>query len=1184
MHQRPGRCFPGTRTLCRVDHSGGKRQDPRINSGASTSYSNWVDGDTNGQVAHWSEGQFVPYIVTINGLKAGTNHTLTIRYDPVSHGRHAIDYLGSFDTTESTSPATASSGGTLEHADHANPCSQLVAAGAFPWPCTPSAPQGSFAIPRVAFGGAHGENGCASSPGSYRGAQEPGAMKLFGPAGSTITDVSYAQQNTLTGSGGCTTTVQVTFTVSKDVGATQDIVVAWGGHIASQGRMGGGGHGVDPVRVAVQHDARDPRWGLAWGPGPHGADHSRQLQAVGDNHRLRQRLAALRQRAQRVDRARHGDDLQNAGGGQRNPHLLALRQPHMYRHIGHRYGHSDERRRPTLVVVQSVSGLYSYRAVYSGDGNNQGVTSACEPFSVCKGQSWLSTVVFNAGTNEPITGDIRPGSSVYDTATLTHSTGPAPTGTVTYTFYRSGSCTTGTVVATENVKLNPDGTVPDSATQGPLTEDDSPFAFMATYWGDGNYQGGTSSCEPFTVSRANISLDTSVYRAPTDKPVTGPLPLDASVYDTATLTHTTTTVPTGTVTYTFFKSGTCTTGSVVGTQTVKLNGDGSVPNSATHGPLTAGTSPYAFEATYSGDGTYLGGTSSCEPFTVGKGWTELATTVYDVATAQPLTGPLPLNGSVYDTADLTHGTGPVPTGTVTYTFFQTGTCTTGTVVGTQTVKLNADGSVPNSATEGPLAVANSPFAFEATYSGDGNYLGGTSGCEPFSMSQAHTTLTTTVVDTAGGTPVTGALPLNSTVYDTATLTHPTGPVPTGTVTYTFFRSGTCTTGTVVGTQTVKLNADGSVPHSADEGPLSAGDSPYTFMAVYSGDANYVGGTSACEPFSVKQGTSSISTVVFDASTKKPATNPLPFNASVYDTATLTHDTGPTPTGTVTYTFYRSGTCTTGTVVGSQTVKLNADGSVPNSATEGPLTAATSPYAFEATYSGDANYVGGTSACEPFSVKQGTSSITTTVIDEATGKPVSGTLPLGATVHDTATLTHATGPTPTGTVTYTYFRAGDCTTGTVVATQVVKVGGDGSVPNSASAGPLTAATSPYAYEATYTGDGNYVGGTSACEPFSVGKGSSTLATQVHSGSGALGPTNLLPLNSTVHDSATLTHATGPTPTGTVTYTFYRGGLHNRHGRRDPDGEAQRRRFGAQLGHTGPAHRGHKPLRVPGHLLR
>jgi hypothetical protein len=68
------------------------------------------------------------------------------------------------------------------------------------------------------------------------------------------------------------------------------------------------------------------------------------------------------------------------------------------------------------------------------------------------------------------------------------------------------------------------------------------------------------------------------------------------------------------------------------------------------------------------------------------------------------------------------------------------------------------------------------------------------------------------------------------------------------VTYKFFPNGTCATGTGAGAGTVTLDGAGNVPNSNTESTLAAGS--YSFRATYSGDANYSGSTSACEPFKV----------------------------------------------------------------------------------------------------------------------------------------------------------------------------------------------------------------------------------------------------------------------------------------------------------------------------------------------
>jgi hypothetical protein len=212
--------------------------------------------------------------------------------------------------------------------------------------------------------------------------------------------------------------------------------------------------------------------------------------------------------------------------------------------------------------------------------------------------------------------------------------------------------------------------------------------------------------------------------------------------------------------------------------------------------------------------------------------------------------------------------------------------------------------------------------------------------------------------------------VGASAFDSATVSASGGATPTGTVTYTFFTNGTCN-GTGTGAGTVTLTATGTVPNSSNEGPLAAGS--YSFQATYSGDSNYSGSTGPCEPFSVGQGNATSSTVVFDATTNKPWAGTEATGASAYDTATVTGTAGFTPTGTVTYTFFTNGTCSgTGSSAGMVTL---SGGTVPNSSTEGPL--ATGAYSFQATYSGDGNYIGSTSSCEPFSVVGIVSQITPT---------------------------------------------------------------------------------------------------------------------------------------------------------------------------------------------------------------
>ena len=111
------------------------------------------------------------------------------------------------------------------------------------------------------------------------------------------------------------------------------------------------------------------------------------------------------------------------------------------------------------------------------------------------------------------------------------------------------------------------------------------------------------------MGEGTSSITTAVKDAATGLAWSGSEAIGASAYDTATVTTSDHTA-TGTVAYTFFTNGACS-----GTGTGAGGGalvSGAAPNSSTEGPLAAGS--YAFQATYSGDSSYGGSTSACEPF------------------------------------------------------------------------------------------------------------------------------------------------------------------------------------------------------------------------------------------------------------------------------------------------------------------------------------------------------------------------------------------------------------------------------------------------------------------------------------------------------------------------------------------------------------------------------------------
>src|SRR5439155_1610545 len=211
-------------------------------------------------------------------------------------------------------------------------------------------------------------------------------------------------------------------------------------------------------------------------------------------------------------------------------------------------------------------------------------------------------------------------------------------------------------------------------------------------------------------------------------------------------------------------------------------------------------------------------------------------------------------------------------------------------------------------------------------------------------------------------------------------------------------NGTCA-GSATTTQTVTVNANGTVPNSSNTSTLAAGN--YSYLASYSGDTNYAASTATCEPFGVARVASTVATVVFDNATGLAWSGSEHTGASAHDTATIGGQVSGFPaSGTVTYSLFTNGACS-GTATSTQNVTVNANGSVPASSSTGAL--AGGSYAFRASYGGDGNYTTSTGACEPFTVATSATTVSTSVIDEATSAAWSGPEQTGATAHDTATI-------------------------------------------------------------------------------------------------------------------------------------------------------------------------------------
>ena len=709
-----------------------------------------------------------------------------------------------------------------------------------------------------------------------------------------------------------------------------------------------------------------------------------------------------------------------------------------------------------------AAGNYSFRASYLGDANNPPAPSNCEDFIIEKAPATVTTQVINDGTGLAPSGNEVIGASFHDTAMLKGTvTGLTPTGTVSYALYTTMDCT-GPSTSLSDVSLNPDGSVPDSGSTGTLHAGN--YSFTATYNGDSNYlKSPASSCEPFMVNRAPTTVTTLVISdatglAPFGTEVTGASFHDSALLGGAVIGF----IPTGSLTYSLYATGDCSGIPAKSVNAVVLTADGAVPDSATTGPLGAGT--YSYNATYSGDHDYLSSTlSSCESFFVLKAPTTVTTMLINAATGGIPSGTEVTGASFSDNATL-HGAivGFTPGGDVRYRFWTNGSCTgTGT---SETFALTIMGGALSSSATGPLGAGT--YSLQADYSGDKNYLPSISSCEQFTVLKAPTTTHSQVINSATHAAPTGAEVAGASFYDTSTVTGIAGFTPTGPVNYEFFKNGVCSGSS--STATVTLSG-GLVPNSPSTVSLGAGG--YSYIAVYSGDGNYTGSTSSspsCESFNVGKAKPTVLTTLVPS-------GPVKAGQSVTDQASFVFNTAFNPTGMVTYTLTPSGTCTG---PGSRVVSVVtiSAGSIPSSGTVLLNTAGT--FGFNATYSGDGNNTISMSSCEAITVNKATPSITTSLS--------SSSINVQSSAFDSATLSGTSGSNAGGTVTYTLFLdvngagTGGCTS-TASTVSIVNVT-NGIAPPSRLV--FFNRTGTYGWNARYSGDSNNNGTMSSCELLTV----------------------------------------------------------------------------------------------------
>jgi uncharacterized repeat protein (TIGR01451 family) len=149
----------------------------------------WVNGNLGASKATYYEGDSIPYRMKFDNIDTTASHVVTIEWDTTKSGKHAEDYLTSFDRTVNT----------------ADPCVGVSGCSSFTTYPIPLDPQ-------------------VSGAGVT---QIPGVFTMYGGTITAASAYTYANGSGFTGDKSARITLTFTSTVVTPV-------LAWGGHIATR--------------------------------------------------------------------------------------------------------------------------------------------------------------------------------------------------------------------------------------------------------------------------------------------------------------------------------------------------------------------------------------------------------------------------------------------------------------------------------------------------------------------------------------------------------------------------------------------------------------------------------------------------------------------------------------------------------------------------------------------------------------------------------------------------------------------------------------------------------------------------------------------------------------------------------------------------------------------------------------
>ncbi len=231
-------------------------------SGMSTD-DGWQNGNLNETKAHFSEGDSVPYRAVIQDLTDNGFYTFRIGYDTIVNGKHALDYLTSFDRSYGGAGETVPD--PLLAENQFNPATVFNQVQTLAIPTDPNAVN-QAAGNLTFYGGVNflgfvtwGNDGnwntaadnqlvTAGSNGIWGDGDDvhvvAGADGVFGAGDVTFQGAANPYMVEVKSQGGNTTTTTYLAPyfqyVGGNSGSIDSLVVAWGGHIATQTDWGAG--------------------------------------------------------------------------------------------------------------------------------------------------------------------------------------------------------------------------------------------------------------------------------------------------------------------------------------------------------------------------------------------------------------------------------------------------------------------------------------------------------------------------------------------------------------------------------------------------------------------------------------------------------------------------------------------------------------------------------------------------------------------------------------------------------------------------------------------------------------------------------------------------------------------------------------------------------------------------------